>query len=50
MYGSLPKLINYDQNGFIRGQNIDDNIRLMFDIIDYANGKKVPGAALSINL
>ena len=37
------KLVNYNQSGFIRGRNIGDNIQLTFDIIDYANCKKVPG-------
>ena len=46
----LPKLIHYDQNGFIKGRSIGDNIRLIFDIIDYANRKNVPGAVLSIDL
>ena len=46
----LPKLINTDQNGFVKGRNIGDNIRLMFDIIDYANWKKVSGAVLSVDL
>ena len=50
IYGLLPKLVNYNQSGFIRGQNIGDNIQLMFDIIDYGNRKKVPGAVLSIDL
>ena len=50
IYGLLPKLINYGQSEFIRGRNIGDNIRLMRDIIDYANCKKVPGAVLSIDL
>ena len=49
-YGLLPKLINYDQSGFIRGQNIVDNIRLILDIIDYANCKNVPGAVLFLDL
>ena len=46
----LPKLVTSDQNGFIKGRNIGDNIRLMFDIIDYANHKDVPRAILSIDL
>ena len=50
IYGLLPKLVNYNQSGFIRSRNIGDNIRLMFDIIDYANRKKIPGAVLSIDL
>ena len=50
IYGLLPKLVNYNQSGFTRGRNIGDNIRLMLDIIDYANCKKVPGAVLFIDL
>ena len=46
----LPKLIHYDQNGFIKGRSIGDNIRLIFDIIEYAKTKNVPGAVLSIDL
>ena len=50
IYGLLPKLVNYIQSGFLSDRNIGDNIRLMFDIIDYANRKKVPEAVLSIDL
>ena len=50
LYRFLPKLINADQNGFVKGRNIGDNIRLIFDIIDYANWKKVSGALLSVDL
>ena len=50
IYGLLPKLVSYNQSGFIRGRNIGDNIRLMFDIIDYSNRKKVPEAVLCIDL
>ena len=46
----LPFLVSQDQSGFIKGRNIGDNIRLMFDIIDYANCKNVPSAVLSVDL
>jgi len=47
----LNKLITNDQNGFIKGRNIGDNIRLMFDVIDfYANSKKLSSAILSADL
>ena len=36
--------------GFIRSQNIGNNIRLMLYIIGYANCKKVPDAVLFTNL
>jgi len=35
----LSKLITNDQNDFTKGRNIGDNIRLMFDVIDYANSQ-----------
>ena len=46
----LLSLVSQDQSGFTKGRNIGDNIRLMFDIIDYANCKNVPGAVLSVDL
>ena len=46
----LPKLIVADQNGFVKSRNIEDNIRLMFDIIDYANCKKVSGTVFFVDL
>ena len=39
-------LIEKEQNGFMTFRNIGDNIRLLFDIIDYANHEKTPGAVL----
>ena len=50
LYCMLSKLINADQNGFVKGRNIGDNIRLMLDIINYENCKKVSGAVLSVDL
>ena len=46
----LNDLIEKEQNGFMKARNIRDNIRLLFDIIDYANHKKMPGAVLLIDL
>jgi len=47
----LPKLIQNDQNDFIKGRNIGDNIRKMLDIIDYyANYKNVPGAVMLLDI
>ena len=46
----LPSLVNQDQSGFIKGRHIIDNIRLMFDIIDYAKCKNVSGAVLFVDL
>ena len=33
----------------MKARNIGDNIRLLFDIIDYANLKKMPGAVLLVD-
>ena len=46
----IAKLIIVDQNAFVKGGNIGDNIRLTIDIIDHANCKKVSGAVLSVDL
>ena len=41
----LPAMVNNNnQTGFIKGRHIGDNIRLMCNIIDYANFKNIPGA------
>ena len=36
----LNDLIEKEQNGFMKARNIGDNIRLLFDIIDYANHER----------
>ena len=46
----LSSLVKNDQTGFIKGRHIGDNIRLMCDIIDYANFKIVLGAVLLFDL
>ena len=50
LYPLLTKLIRDDQNGFIKDRNVGDNIRLMFNVIDYANDKDLSGAVLSVDL
>ena len=34
----------------MKARNIGDNIRLLFDVIDYANHEKMPGAVLLVDL
>ena len=46
----LNDLIEKEKNGFLKARNIGDNIRLLFDIIDYTNHKKIPGAVLFVDL
>ena len=45
----LPNLINDDQTGFIRGRFIGDNIRLIYDMIEYLNRKELPGLLLNLD-
>jgi hypothetical protein len=37
----LPTLINNDQTGFIAGRYIGENIRLLFDIMEYAEVRMI---------
>ena len=37
MKSRLNALIEPGQNGFIKGRHIGDNIRLLFDVIDFAD-------------
>jgi len=39
----LPKLINNDQTGFMKGRYIGEHIRILFDTIDYLNKQNKPG-------
>ena len=46
----LNDLIEKEKSGFMKATNIGDNIRLLFDIIDYTNHKKMTGAVLLVDL
>ena len=46
----LTTLIKDDQNEFIKGRNVADNIRLMINVIDYASNEDLSGAVLSVDL
>ena len=50
LYQLLTKLIKDDQNGFTKGRNVGDNIRLMFNVIDYANNEDLSGVVLLADL
>ena len=45
----LPKLINPDQTGFIKGRFIGQNVRLLNDLLEYTDIKKIPGILLFID-
>lgn len=45
----LSKLINEDQTGFISGRFIGENIRLLYDVINYTEKQEIPGMLLLID-
>jgi hypothetical protein len=47
--GVLPSLINEDQSGFIKDRYIGDNIRLIYDVIDYLQTVNKPGLMLCLD-
>ena len=42
----LDKIINPDETGFIKGRNIAENIRTIYDIMQYTEGENIPGFLL----
>ena len=45
----LPKLIHSDQTGFVNGRYIGQNIRLLSDIMEYTETKKIAGIFLFVD-
>ena len=45
----IPKLINSDQTGFLKGRFIGDNTRLLDSIIKHTSENNIPGLLLSID-
>ena len=45
----LPKIINSDQKGFIKGRYIGENIRLISDIMEYTKAQNLSGILLSLD-
>ena len=45
----LSKLIHSDQTGFVKGRFIGKNVRLLNDLMEYTELKKVPGILLFID-
>ena len=46
---SLPKLVNPDQTGFIRGRYIGENIRLIIDAMEFTKTHNIPGIMVSLD-
>ena len=42
----LPKIINPDQTGYVKGRYIGENVRLISDIMSYKDDKTMLGVAL----
>ena len=45
----LPKLINEDQTGYVKGRYIGQNIRLIKDVMKLTDLEQIPGIALFID-
>jgi hypothetical protein len=45
----LEKLIDLDQTGFITGRYIGDNIRLIYDMLQFTEENDIPGLLLLID-
>ena len=46
----LPKLINSDQTGFVKGRYKGQNTRLLSDVMEYLEAKKTSGLLLFIDV
>jgi len=46
---AIPKLVNSDQTGFIRGRYIGENIRLIDGVINFAATKNILGLLLFLD-
>jgi len=45
----LPKLVNANQTGFIKGRYIGENITLISDIMDYTKEENLPGILMPLD-
>ena len=45
----IPKIVNNDQTGFIKGRFIGENIRLIEGIINYTATQNIPGQLLFLD-
>ena len=46
---ALPKLINEEQSGSMANRHIGNNVRSMYDVLNYCNGNNLPGLLLCID-
>ena len=45
----LVDIIHPDQTGFLKGRYIGENVRLLLDVMNYADNNNVPGFVFSID-
>ena len=45
----LPAIISKDQSGYLKGRYIGDNIRTIFDVIEFAKINQIPGMIVLID-
>ena len=45
----LPLLIGEQQTGFMKGRNIQDNIRRTFEVVEFAKDKQTPAVIMNID-
>ena len=46
---ALPKIIDYDQTGFLKGRYIGQNITTIMDLIYFTQDKKIPALVISVD-
>jgi len=46
----LNDLIRPGQNAFIKGRQVSDNIRLLFDVLDYTDKTNISGLVLTLDV
>ena len=46
----LNDRIHLDQSGFLKGRNIGNNVRLLLDLIDYADCNNISGAIVLLDI
>ena len=46
---AIPKIINNDQTGFLKGRFIGENIRLTDGVINHTESNKIPGLLLFLD-
>jgi hypothetical protein len=45
----LPSVISFDQSGYLKGRYIGENIRIIYDIIDFASLNNIPGMVVALD-